>query len=272
MQAATLDIIFDALGYADDIVLLCPSLSGLKDMIQICEDYAKEHNILFNGKKSKYLIFGKYGCDSDEHLGHFLHTKDTNNELTKDAITAFHKGFHSFMSRFGGCSTISKNKLLHQYCHTMYGSQLWLLPSQSVADMCTQWRKAHRQTLSLPYRTHCDLIPLIAENVPIEIFLDCKFLSFYKSAATSNNSIVKYIATTRLFSYESTMGRNMIHLLHKYNLQVEDVLSFSKKAMREHCQQKWKSEVKEEYIVHVQIVKEFIMHGKRKQIPHNIHQ
>ena len=262
-----------ALGYADDIVLLCPSLSGLKDMIQICEDYAKEHNILFNGKKSKYLIFGKYGynarlllnneivprCDSAEHLGHFLHTKDTNNELTKDAITAFHKGFHSFMSRFGGCSTISKNKLLHQYCRTMYGSQLWLLPSQSVADMCTQWRKAHRQTLSLPYRTHCDLIPLIAENVPIEIFLDCKFLSFYKSAATSNNSIVKYIATTRLFSYESTMGRNMIHLLHKYNLQVEDVLSFSKKAMREHCQQKWKSEVKEEYIVHAQIVKEFIM-------------
>ena len=147
-----------ALGYADDIVLLCPSLSGLKDMIEICEDYAKEHNILFNGKKSKYLIFGKCEykaklllnnevvprCESAEHLGHFLHTKDTNNELTKDAITAFHRGFHSFMSRFSGCSTISKNKLLHQYCRTMYGSQLWLLPSQSVANMCTQWRKAHR--------------------------------------------------------------------------------------------------------------------------------
>ena len=262
-----------ALGYADDIVLLCPSLSGLKDMIQICEEYAKEHNILFNGKKSKYLIFGKYEynaklllnneviprCDSAEHLGHFLHTKDTNNELTKDAITAFHKGFHSFMSRFSGCSTISKNKLLHQYCRTMYGSQLWLLSSQSVANMCTQWRKAHRQALSLPYRTHCDLIPLIAENVPIEIFLDCKFLAFYKSAATSNNSIVKYIATSRLFSYESTMGRNMIHLLHKYNLQVEDVLSLSKNAMREHCYQKWKSEINQEYVVHAQIVKEFIM-------------
>ena len=262
-----------ALGYADDIVLLCPSLSGLKDMIEICEDYAKEHNILFNGKKSKYLIFGKYEynaklllnnevvprCDSAEHLGHFLHTKDTNNEITKDAITSFHRGFHSFMSRFSGCSTISKNKLLHQYCRTMYGSQLWLLTSQSVANMCTQWRKAHRQALSLPYRTHCDLIPLIAENIPIEIFLDCKFLAFYKSAATSNNSIVKYLATSRLFSYESTMGRNMMHLLHKYNLQVEDVLSFTKKTMKEHCYQKWQSEINQEYIVHAQIVKEFIM-------------
>ena len=262
-----------ALGYADDIVLICPSLSGLRDMIKICEDYAKDHNILFNGKKSKYLIFGKYEynaklqlnnevvprCESAEHLGHFLHTKDTNNELTKDAIKAFHKGFHGFMSRFSGCSTLTKNKLLHQYCRSMYGSQLWLLPSQSVSNMCTQWRKAHQQVLSLPYRTHCDLIPLIAENIPIEIFLDCKFLGFYKSAATSNNNIVKYLAKSRLFNHESTMGRNMTHLLHKYNLQVEDVLSFSKNAMREHCYQKWKTEINQEYFVYAQVVKEFIM-------------
>ena len=46
-------------GYADDIILLCPSLAGLMNMMKICEDYANEHDILFNGKKSKYLVFGK---------------------------------------------------------------------------------------------------------------------------------------------------------------------------------------------------------------------
>ena len=40
-----------ALGYADDNVLLCPSLSGMRDMIKICEDYAKDHSILFNENK-----------------------------------------------------------------------------------------------------------------------------------------------------------------------------------------------------------------------------
>lgn len=49
-----------ALGYADDIILLYPSVAGLKKMIKICEDYAEEHKILFNGSKSKYLIFGDY--------------------------------------------------------------------------------------------------------------------------------------------------------------------------------------------------------------------
>ena len=45
-------------GYADDIILLCPSVTGLIKMIKICEEYANEHDILFNEKKSKYLVFG----------------------------------------------------------------------------------------------------------------------------------------------------------------------------------------------------------------------
>ena len=36
------------LGYADDLILLCPSVTGLKEMIRTCEEYADEHDILFN--------------------------------------------------------------------------------------------------------------------------------------------------------------------------------------------------------------------------------
>ena len=51
---------FGALGYADDIVLLCPTKEGLRKMIQICEKYAAEPDLLFNGTKSKLLIFGSH--------------------------------------------------------------------------------------------------------------------------------------------------------------------------------------------------------------------
>ena len=47
-----------ALRYADDIILLSPAATGLREMITICEEYANEHSILFNGKKSKYLAMG----------------------------------------------------------------------------------------------------------------------------------------------------------------------------------------------------------------------
>ena len=34
--------------YADDIGLLSPTLSGLKEMLKLCEDYALKHKIIFN--------------------------------------------------------------------------------------------------------------------------------------------------------------------------------------------------------------------------------
>ena len=46
-------------GYADDLNLLCPSISGLKEMLKICEDYASDYNIIFNSKKINLMHFGR---------------------------------------------------------------------------------------------------------------------------------------------------------------------------------------------------------------------
>ena len=125
-----------ALGYADDIILLCPTVAGLKKMISICEEYAKEHSIMFNGSKSKYLVFGNYKynpnikvndenvsrCDSALYLGHLLHTKNTTNEIIDQAIKEFQKSYYGFISKFESCYNSTKNKLFHQSCCSMYGS------------------------------------------------------------------------------------------------------------------------------------------------------
>ena len=46
-----------ALAYADDITLLAPCKSALSIMIDVCEQYAAEFDILFNSSKSKLLFF-----------------------------------------------------------------------------------------------------------------------------------------------------------------------------------------------------------------------
>ena len=56
-------------GYVDDLTFLCPSLAGLKQMLNVCENYAKEYNILFNASKSKLMHFGKNYFDAQ----HVLH-------------------------------------------------------------------------------------------------------------------------------------------------------------------------------------------------------
>ena len=45
-----------AFGYADDIALVAPSLSSLKQMISICEEFAKSHSIVL------FSILQKRSC------------------------------------------------------------------------------------------------------------------------------------------------------------------------------------------------------------------
>ena len=42
--------------YADDIGLLSPTLSGLKEMLKVCEDYALKHKIICNALKVNFFI------------------------------------------------------------------------------------------------------------------------------------------------------------------------------------------------------------------------
>ena len=44
--------------YADDLVLLSPSATGLRELLRrpTCEKYSKEHAIIYNSKKSSVLI------------------------------------------------------------------------------------------------------------------------------------------------------------------------------------------------------------------------
>ena len=46
-----------ALGYADDLILLSPTVSSRKMMLGICETYAKKHKINFIAKKAYFYSF-----------------------------------------------------------------------------------------------------------------------------------------------------------------------------------------------------------------------
>jgi retron-type reverse transcriptase len=54
--------------YADDIVVLSPTMVGLKGMLKICQDYAYEFKVQFNGSKSQFIMFDRnVKCRSMSH-------------------------------------------------------------------------------------------------------------------------------------------------------------------------------------------------------------
>ncbi len=56
------NVFIAALDYADVVTIIYPTLMKLKFIIRICEDYANEYNVAFNGNKSKLMVFKGNEC------------------------------------------------------------------------------------------------------------------------------------------------------------------------------------------------------------------
>ena len=101
-----------ALAYADDITLLAPCKFALSIIIDVCEQYAAEFDILFNGSKSKLLFFkcryastitsgimvnGEivYISDNAVYIGHNISTSDRDSMILT-AKRGFWKSYNKF--------------------------------------------------------------------------------------------------------------------------------------------------------------------------------
>ena len=127
--------------YGDDLSLLCPTFTGINEMLRTCEIYAEEHKILFNAKKSQLLHFTKSSKSKDPQLfmndGSIILFVDTCNHLgntisiksdkiiLENAINDLYMRTNCLLSdfSFSECSTLSH--LFNTYCMNIYGSPLW---------------------------------------------------------------------------------------------------------------------------------------------------
>ena len=221
--------------YADDIIILCASLYGLKQMIKICESYALEYQIKFNGNKSKLMIFSRDKSivqveikvfnevveivESMNYLG-FKMSSGIEDSYLGAIIKDFNVKFNIFMGDFQGIKSKLKCELFSTYCTSYYGSNL--CDFHRLDSLEVQWRKALRRIWILPYRAHCNLLYNVCKlNSPKVLFLT-RFMRYFLTNVASSNSVVKYIfqSATR---ENSRLGNNLRYILHKVNLNVRDM-------------------------------------------------
>ena len=235
---------YGAFAYADDIILLCPSLKGTQEMLDICEKYAAQHNILFNAKKSQLLVVNGAKChenlvsqntlklngaeiptvDEAKHLGHLLSNRVSQADGFIDVsyiTSCFYKSVNILMATFGNVSSSVLCKLFVQYCSSLYGIVLCNLSSSSVQKLCVAWRKSVRRICRLPYRTHSNILPLLLGTAPLEISLKSRILKFFNSLLHSKSRKVSYIAELCRTQCISNMGSNVSSLLNEASIEAE---------------------------------------------------
>ena len=223
---------YGGLGYADDVVLLSPTVRGLQLLINTCEKFATEHNVTFNSRKTVCTYFGSRNIitcrqaslnsvkipwqTSVKHLGNYLNY-DLSDEIDigkkrGDFIAAVNR----LNSVFSTVQSEVKLSLLQTYCTAWYGGQAWQLGTTLADKMNVEWRKAVRRTAGLPRQTRSVLLPGLAGNENFHIQHERRFDNLFHTMLSSRNPAVSFIATKALHNTVGILGRNRAFLTVKY--------------------------------------------------------
>ena len=233
------DIYTGSIAYADDLILLSPTLGGLDQMIKICELYARKHSIIFNGKKSKLMRFSKGHPETYadvyvngqkvekvskmEYLGHIIY-EDRSVSMIGAIINEFNVKFNTMLGTFNHVSSHVKDDLFCKYCTSYYGSNVSALYDKEIQELCVSQRKAIRRVWNLPWRAHSCLLPHISRCLPVDVNLSMRFMSFYISGYQSYNPVLNFIFNNAAYCY-GRIGRNLKYICNKYDIKN---LDFSK--------------------------------------------
>ena len=130
-----------ALGYADDIVLLAPSANAMRNMIAICNVFAKEYHVTFNCNKTKCITFtrpveskavrpvfvidGKSIENVDEwsHLGHLININCSDNNDIQSRTNCLIGQVNNLLCFFSELDALVKNTWYKTFLTSFYGMQ-----------------------------------------------------------------------------------------------------------------------------------------------------
>ena len=228
-----------ALAYADDIVLLAPSINAVRQQLKICSDYATAYKVLFNAKKSIIIplcinqlsrihtmslprveLMGEtieWGTQ-EKHLGNII-GQYTADSVISSAIKDFNRRVGMLRSHCKWLAPDPLYQLFKSFCMPLYGSVLWDFSHNSFSRFLTAWRKGIRSLLCLHPRTHCALLAPICKDFKPETQLLVRLIKFLRSLNKSKNSLVKTCLTLAMSGSYSATSQSISVLCSKANSQ-----------------------------------------------------
>ena len=204
-------------------------------MLNLCEDYALKHNLIFNASKSQLLYFPsntarvpkdfmlkmKSGqvipyTDTCNYLGNTICSHDAS-VIIDNAITDMNMRLNNLLSEFSHCDNGTLSTLFRTYCMNIYGCETWRYNSNYVDTFYTTWRKAIRQVWKIPYRTHNKLVHLINKSCSINTVLEKKSITFIWTLINSRNQLYNTIVKHSLYNCTTIFSENVRYFMNKYN-------------------------------------------------------
>ena len=247
-----------AICYADDLIMICPSHSGLQKMIKCCELFGQEYGMLFNPTKSACIAFSKKPLPSIpnvhlmgnqlqwvqriKHLGNYI-----SSQLSEEDEINFKKGeliskCNMLLANMSNVTEEVKMKVFQSQCCSFHGSQAWHLRDKLVQSFHKLYNRCIRRVLQIPYATHTAFLPHLSGYGLSLDRINRMFLKLYQTMITSDNIKVRSVAQMALYNAQSLIGNNIMYCQKLYGTTSWDaaaIIACSKHARKmtaqEHC-------------------------------------
>ena len=169
------------LGYADDICLITLTSGGMQKLLNVCNSYGIENDIIYHKKKSVCMLF-KPRCfkgitgpklyldgsflsyvSSHKYLGVFMVSEGNWDTNIKQQMRKFYGRANMLVSKFSKCSTLVKISLFRAFCTNLYCSHLWTTHTKTAMNkLRVAYNNCFRRLLKLD--RDCSASGMFAQN------------------------------------------------------------------------------------------------------------
>ena len=219
------------IGYADDNILMSPTLDGLQEMLDTCVEYAKEHNLVFSRnddpKKSKtkcmnfltkkrplkdMMLYGKKlpWVDRVRHLGNTIENNiDGMSQDIMEKRAQYITRNNELLQEFSFAHPSTKCLINNIFNTHFTGSSIWNIFNSASQKLEKSWNVSVRLMFSLPRETHKYLIEPISETKHIKVSLIKRHLRFYNMLSASKKNGLRNLYHEIKQDCLSTTGYNL---------------------------------------------------------------
>lgn len=223
-----------ALGYADDTILLAPTIPALQKMLNICEEFGVDSGLVYNPDKCQLIKFPAIGrptthttgvvtfcgrqldwTTSVDHLGHKLTSDLSDDADVRKAVISLNVTSHTINSCFKWASPFTRMKLLLIFAISFYGSLLW--KAIAVRPLQVAWNNAIRTAFGMPRTAHTAIAHIVGGTEDAGNIIAKRYKKFARTCLTSKNTIVRTVTMMCEHDMTTTFGQNGHRKLRVYS-------------------------------------------------------
>ena len=228
-------ICYNHLNYADDCVLLAPSSQALQALINVCNAFAKNNDMIYNCKKSMCMTFnpkrlakfdnptvylGDHALkwvEEFKYLGvSITHDLSDGRDMERQRRYFYARG-NMLIRQFKNCTANVKAQLFKTYCSNMYCGHLWnKYTAQCFKKVKVAYNNIFRSLMGL--KRDCSIShEFVTNNVHgFDSIVRNYINGFRKRIVASPNLLVNKIANSLYFIYSSKLLAKWVELTYLF--------------------------------------------------------